>query len=48
MKRVLDFVRRLLAQSSGPPSEYRRGYRNALEDVEEFIEEELWQEGDEA
>lgn len=47
MRRVLKYVRDLLAQVTGT-GEYSKGYRAALEDVEEFIEEELWEEGEEA
>lgn len=48
MKRVLEFVRNLLRQTNeATPSSYRDGYQAALEDVEEWIEDELWEKGDE-
>ena len=50
MLAVLRFIRELLTQSrSAPPSQYRTGYQHGLEDVEEWIVEQLWEggEGDE-
>jgi hypothetical protein len=48
MRRVLEFIRQL-REDVGPAderNEYGIGYLNALSEVEEYIDYELWQEGD--
>ena len=47
MLAVLRFIRDLLREArSAPRNPYRSGYTNALEDVEEWILEEMWKEGE--
>jgi hypothetical protein len=43
---ILGFVKeRLAAVRQAPPSDYRRGSIDQLEEVEEFIEDLEWREG---
>jgi len=47
VRAILAFVReRLLAARQAPVSDYRDGSIEELEEVEEFIEDLLWVEGD--
>lgn len=46
-RRILAFVReRLAAARAAPPSDYREGTIAELEEVEEFIEDLLWEGGE--
>jgi len=49
LQKVLDFVRESMAAAAkhGGRSEYARGYVNAHEDIEEYILDLMWEEGDE-
>ena len=47
VRAILEFVReRLLAARQAPASDYKDGSIEELEEVEEFIEDLLWVEGD--
>lgn len=49
MRDILIFVRRLLSEAGlAPGSDYNDGYTDALEEVEEYIEEQMWEAGEEA
>lgn len=46
IRRVLNFVRYLLVEAkSREPSPYRDGYVDALSEVQEYILDEMWEEG---
>jgi hypothetical protein len=47
MKPILDFVRSLLVDTrEAKPSLYRDGFVDALNQTEEFILEEMWENGE--
>jgi len=46
MRRVLKFVRTQMAMLPTTTTPYGDGYLQALADVEEFIEDSFWQEGE--
>jgi hypothetical protein len=46
MRVVLAFVRELLAQVPGGEDVYAGGYTDALRQVEEFILDQMWTEGE--
>ena len=47
MRRVLLFVRTRLAEVlESKPSQYRQGRIDAYEDVQEMIQDALWEEGE--
>ena len=49
MRRVLSYVRaRIREVLESKPSQYRQGRLDAYEDIQEWIEDELWKEGEEA
>jgi hypothetical protein len=47
MERLIAFLRDLRVRAyQAPPSSYKKGYLDALREVEEYVLDELWEEGE--
>lgn len=47
MRRILQFVKGLMIDAeAAPDTDYRAGFLDACEQVEEYIEDQLWDQGE--